>query len=69
MQTLYHIALVTHIIGLTLMAGATLVDYIIFKQFWKHLPLSRQEGIAIRGATSKLPMLIGIGILLLIIRV
>jgi len=46
------------------MAGTTLADYIIFKQFWKHLPLSRQEGIAIRGATSKLPMLIGIGILL-----
>lgn len=35
MQTLFQIALITHIVGITLMAGATLVEYLLTKHFWK----------------------------------
>ena len=66
-QTIYHMALVGHIVGLTLMAGTTMADYIAFKQFWKQMATDRLKGLATREATSKFPMLIGIGILLLII--
>lgn len=67
LQTLYHLALVTHIIGLTTMAGATLADYILFKQFWKQYYLAKEKGMAVLETLSKLPMLMGIGILLLLL--
>jgi hypothetical protein len=66
-QIIYPIALVTHITGLTMMAGTTLVDYILFKQFWKQLIKEKAKGLAISEAISVLPILFGIGITLLII--
>ena len=64
---LYHLALVGHIVGLTMAAGTTLVDYVILKQFWKQLAIDRPKGVAILNATSRFPLLFGIGFLLLII--
>src|SRR5882762_5635819 len=66
-QTLYHLALVIHIAGLTMMAGTTLADYIMTKQFWKQFAIDKQQALAINGAMSKLMLLFGIGILLLIL--
>jgi len=66
-QTFYHIALVTHITGLAMMAGTTLVDAVITKQFWKQYANDKPKGLAINQAMSKFIMLFGIGILLLII--
>jgi hypothetical protein len=65
--TIYHISLVTHIVGLTMMAGTTFVDYVLFKQFWKQLAINEAKGLAINEAMSKLPILFGLGITLLII--
>lgn len=65
--TYYHIALVMHIIGLAMMAGTTLADYVITKQFWKQYATDKSKGIAINQAMSKFVLLFGIGILLLII--
>ncbi len=65
--TIYHIALVTHVVGFTMMAGTTLVDYVIFKQFRKQFAINRQKGLSILEAISKLPVLFGIGFILLII--
>lgn len=31
-EAIYHAALATHITGITMMAGTTLMDYVIFKQ-------------------------------------
>jgi hypothetical protein len=56
-----------HIVGLTMMAGTTLVDYVLFKQFWKQLDINEVKGLAINEAMSKLPILFGLGIMLLII--
>lgn len=64
---IYHLSLVTHIIGLTLMAGTTLVQYIIFKKFRKLVETDHSKGITILDSTSRLPMLLGIGIILLIL--
>ena len=66
-QTLYHTALVIHITGLTMMAGTTLADYIMTKQFWKQFATDKQQAFAINKAMSKLVMLFGIGIILLIL--
>jgi hypothetical protein len=35
MQTLYQLALITHIVGITLLAGTTLVEYLLTQHFWK----------------------------------
>jgi uncharacterized membrane protein SirB2 len=67
MQTLYQIALVNHIIGLTLLAGTTLVDYILARHFWKQYFQNPFQAIAINDATSKFQILLGIGIILLIL--
>jgi hypothetical protein len=66
-QTIYHIALVTHITGITMVAGTVLVDYMISKQFWKLFEIEKQKGVTILEATSKLPILFGLGFLFLII--
>ncbi|MDB4902630.1 MAG: hypothetical protein JWQ63_1911 [Mucilaginibacter sp.] len=66
-QTIYHIALVTHITGITMVAGTVLVDYMISKQFWKQFAIEKQKGLTVLEATSKLPILFGVGFLLLII--
>jgi hypothetical protein len=66
-ETIYHTALVTHIIGLTMMAGTTLMDYVIFKQLWKQYALDKPKALAIGEATVKLQIVFGIGFLLLVI--
>ena len=67
MQTLYQIALVSHIIGLTLLAGTTLVDYVLTRHFWKLYFQNTLNAIAIHSAGSKFRFLFGIGIILLIL--
>ena len=67
MQALYQIALTAHIIGLTAMAGATLVDYVIVKEFWKQYAFNKPKAMAINDTSSKFSMFFGIGILLLIL--
>ena len=66
-QSLYHLALVIHITGLTMMTGTTLADYIMTKQFWKQFAINKQQALAINNVTSKLMLLFGIGIILLIL--
>lgn len=67
MQTFYHLVLVLHIIGLTMMAGATLTDYVVFRQFWKYFSIDRQKALTIREAISKISVVIRIGAALLIL--
>jgi len=66
MNTLYQIALVTHITGLVIMAGSTFMAYVLTKQFWTQYARDKSKAIAINEAGSKFPMLFGIGIILLI---
>jgi len=66
-QTIYHIALITHLIGLTSVAGTTLVDYVVTKQFWRQHASDKTKGLAIQQALSRFPILFGVGFLFLIV--
>jgi len=66
-QSIYHLSLVAHITGLTLMAGTTVVQFIIFQKFRKLVIADHSKGIIILESTSRLPMLLGLGIILLIV--
>ncbi|MBC9798068.1 hypothetical protein [Sinomicrobium weinanense] len=66
-MTLYHMALVIHITGLTTMAGITLGNYVMTRQFWKQYAIDKHRGIAIHQTISRLEILIRIGIGLLIL--
>ena len=66
-EIFYHIALVTHIIAITMIAGTTLADYVIYKQFWKKLAVDKPQARTIMEAVSKLPVLFGIGFILIIV--
>ncbi|HEY0271738.1 MAG TPA: hypothetical protein VGC22_01080 [Chitinophaga sp.] len=64
---LYPLALVLHLTGLVLVAGTTLIDYMIFKKFWSRFDTDKSGSAIVLGVLSRLPVLIGIGILLLIL--
>jgi|SRR6218665_529783 len=64
---LYHTALVAHILGLSMMGGATLVEYVSFRQFWKILSLQKQSAPGIQEIIARFSPLIRIGIALLVI--
>lgn len=66
-QSIYHLSLVTHITGLTLMAGTTVVQFIIFQKFRKLVTADHSKGIIVLESISRLPMLLGLGIILLIV--
>src|SRR3990170_6842226 len=67
MQTLYQIALTTHIIGISTLAGTTLAAYFLTKQFWNQYASDKSKAIAIHEAGSKFSTLFGAGIVLLIL--
>src|SRR5258707_6902428 len=66
-QAIYHIALITHLTGLTMVAGTTLVDYALTRQFWKQHAIDPSKSLFIREAMAKLPILFGVGFLFLIV--
>ena len=65
--TIFHVSLVLHIIGITMMAGTTLADAITYRQFWKYLQIDKQKAILINSVATKFPRFIGIGAGLLIL--
>jgi len=66
-ETIYHAALATHITGITMMAGTTLMDYVIFKQIWNQYWADKTKALAISEALVKLQIVFGSGFLLLLI--
>jgi hypothetical protein len=66
-QTIYKIALVAHIVGITIMAGTTFIDFISFKQFWKTLSNNRSAALVIADYLYKLQRFMGIGMLIIIV--
>lgn len=59
--------LVLHIIGLTMMAGTTLIDTIVYKQFFKLYTINQTKAQGVLEATAKVAVLfaVGFGLLLL----
>lgn len=66
-QEIYFAALVTHIVGLTLMAGATFIDFIYFRQFWKNLSLDKSKSLILENILNTLQRYMGIGMLIIIL--
>lgn len=60
---IYKIALATHIIGITIMAGTTFIDYIIFQQFRKVFTTDKPKSLLMEDILNKLQIFIGIGML------
>lgn len=67
MQTLYHIALTIHIVGLSTVAGATLVDYIFGRKLWKEYFDNLVMAVAINEARSGITVVFIVGFALLIL--
>jgi hypothetical protein len=66
-QIIYKTALVVHIVGITIMAGTTFIDFITFKQFWKVLPDNRPGALVTADSLYKLQRFMGIGLLIIIL--
>jgi uncharacterized membrane protein len=65
--TIYHIALVGHIVGITIMAGTTFIDFTAFQQFWKNLSTDKTKSLIIGDNLYRFQRFIGIGMLVIII--
>jgi hypothetical protein len=64
---IYNLALVAHIVGITLMAGTTFIDYLTFRQFWKNFPSDKVKGLVIEDLLNKLQRFMGIGMAVILI--
>jgi uncharacterized membrane protein SirB2 len=64
---LLHLSLVLHMIGLATVGGSNLVAFVMQGQFWKQYALDKDKGVAIMSATSRIPVITMIGVLLLIL--
>ena len=58
---LFNASLWLHIIGITLLAGTTVVDFVLTRKFWAFYAINPQEGILVKKMLNRLPALIGIG--------
>jgi uncharacterized membrane protein len=58
--------LMLHLIGLVLMAGTTLINFINYQTFWKLFGYQKEQATGVLATTAKLPRLIGIGAGLLV---
>lgn len=64
---LFNTSLWFHIIGISLMAGVTVADFVLTRKFWAFYVKAPQEGILVRKISNKLPVLIMAGILLILL--
>lgn len=66
-MTLYNMALVMHIIGITIMAGATFIEYMTFRQFWRIVAINKVQATIIWETISNYQKMMGIGMLIIIL--
>lgn len=64
---LFNTSLWLHITGITLLAGTTVVDFVLTRKFWAFYARDRQEGILVRKMSDKLPLLVVAGIVLILL--
>lgn len=64
---LFNTSLWFHIIGISLMAGVTVADFVLTRKFWDSYAKNPQEGILVRTISNKLPVLIIAGTLLILL--
>lgn len=64
---LYNIALVTHVVGITLAAGATVFDFVITSVNWQNHSRSILDSFVSETILNKVLRLLGVGMLLIIL--
>jgi hypothetical protein len=64
---IYNTALATHIIGITIMAGTTFLDFIIFNQFIKSYRYDKIKNVALENLLFIIQKFIGIGMLVILL--
>ena len=57
----YQAAIVVHIVGITFLTGATVIDLFGFRMFWQSLTSNRSKALAIFEMTSLCQRLMGVG--------
>ncbi len=63
----YNIALVTHVIGITVMAGTTFIDFITFKAFSKTFKTDKDKSLILENYLYRLQRFLGMGMLLILV--
>ena len=66
-QTILHTNLVVHIVGISMVLGITIANYVAFKQFWKLYDTNKGQGLSAFQAISKFQIVGITGLLLLIL--
>ena len=66
-QTILHTTLVVHIVGISMVLGITIANYVAFKQFWKLYDINKEQGLSAFRAISKFQVVGITGLLLLIL--
>ncbi|HTN38909.1 MAG TPA: hypothetical protein VL053_17645 [Arachidicoccus sp.] len=64
--TFYNAALVAHVIGITIMAGTTFIDFMAFRFFLKSIRIDHKQAALMEGLLAKLQRFIGIGMLVIL---
>ena len=64
---LFNTSLLFHITGITLLAGTTVVDFILTRKFWNLYTKDPQQGMLVRKMSDRLPLLIVAGIVLILL--
>jgi len=64
--TFYNIALVTHVIGITIMAGTTFIDFITFRAFCTVLKTDKDKSLVLENYLYRLQRFLGIGMLIIL---
>src|SRR5882762_4307952 len=66
-QTILHTSLVVHIIGVSMVLGITIANYVAFRQCWKLYGTHKEQGLSAFQAVSKFQIVGITGLLLLIL--
>jgi hypothetical protein len=66
-QLVYDLAKVLHIAGIVAAAGISLIDFILFRQFWTIYERHTGEGIVIERVLLRLQRVMAIGMMLIIV--
>lgn len=64
---IYHIALTAHIVGVTIAAGATFIDFVLYRQFRRNFSNDESSNKIIEGLLGGLQRLMGAGMGLIIL--
>ncbi|HTF17605.1 MAG TPA: hypothetical protein VK658_06005 [Chryseolinea sp.] len=65
--SIYHAAIVLHIVGISLLTGATVFDFLGFRKFWRLIPTDRSGSIIVLESNTVCQRLMGIGMALIIV--